>query len=274
MIVKLYLKIEYISDLVMIIVTHSLYVHLDKQYDVEVICQLPDKLCDTHLYIAINVIANETLYKTNMYNILDNKCSFYTFINKYNVLYNHNIQLIPSYSVNDLEYYNTNPTKKNLYIKPIYGSGSRGIITGVFNIHNAILTYVNTHQIQDVVNIKCLYEINAYCINGVVQECVGIKTFNTRNWYEYVSLYILGEIIDVSRFKPIIQCVVSRLKYNGFVEFEFIEDDVSNIFLMECNPRISSFSKQPEIIDILLQKQLCIPKQEIIPNTIFKMRPI
>lgn len=200
-----------------------------------------------------------------VYNQLNDKINFYNVIKKYNLLQNSNVKLIDTY---DKKYIGSNIYKKYI-IKhrnntvPI----NNNILTDFIN--NIITKYSNTHQIQDVLNIKYIHAINCLCYNGKII-----------NGYNFVQLDLKKTHIKKylkhieSIFINTVSKIIRKFKYNGFIEIKFLEDINKNIYLLEVNPYISKNIKYstkngffPYIQNLIIPYCNIITKSKIKSNT-------
>ena len=220
------------------------------------------------IIIPFGIEQQEILFNSKIYRMLDNKSNFYKFINKINKT---NIKLIKTY---DNEYIKNNGEniKKNFIIKPNDGFGSKGIIYKEDYIYNLIKEFPN-HQIQDIINNDCGYELSCVCKNGKIISNICIKTKSAnRSVFSYVK-GITGELCYKKDLLKFAEIILKKIKYNGFIEFEFIkEKDV--IYIMECNARISGWVNNEyyyekiilpylnEFYNLSIQPKLNYPKNE------------
>jgi hypothetical protein len=52
---------------------------------------------------------------------------------------------------------------------------------------------------------------------------------------------------------PLCESIIKESNYNGFIQFEFIEDTNGTIYLMECNPRMSGSINNPHYFKKLIE---------------------
>ncbi|NBU98799.1 MAG: hypothetical protein EBS19_11425, partial [Spirochaetia bacterium] len=53
-----------------------------------------------------------------------------------------------------------------------------------------------------------------------------------------------------------VKTIVKRLNLYGIVEFEFLIDTKDDIYIMECNPRISGSVRVPLFFDEIIRKYI------------------
>ena len=89
------------------------------------------------------------------------------------------------------------------------------------------------HQIQDIINNDCGYELSCVCKNGKIISSICIKTkLANRSVFSYIK-GITGEVCYKKDLLKFAEVILQKIKYNGFIEFEFIKDK-NNIYIMEC----------------------------------------
>ena len=171
----------------------------------------------------------------DVYEKLNNKIKFYYLIEKYKLLKNSDVKLIKTY---DQNYKGPNINKKFI-IKHKHGIGSykNKIIKGY--IYDLIKKYSNTHQIQDILDIHYINGINGVSCDGKIMYMLNFKTpgFIENDYYGSDNIQYMDSVDP--KLGKVVTDIIQKIKYNGFFEFEFIVDKKKNIYLMECNPRIS-----------------------------------
>lgn len=202
---------------------------------------------------GINQQAN--LYNSKIYFDLDNKSKCYKLCEKYKkILENTGIKLIKYYTKDYI--INKKPNiKKNYIIKPNNGKGSKGIIYINEHIYSLIEKYKN-FQIQDIINNDSGYEFSCGCLNGKIISHICIKTkIIKRSGFSYLK-GITGKVIFNKKIFNFVNNFISQIKYNGFVEFEFISKKNINgkrkIYFMECNSRISGWVNNEYFFDKII----------------------
>jgi len=169
------------------------------------------------------------------YKILDDKIKFYRFIKMHDLLKNSEIKMINTY---DKSYDGLD--KKGIFIvkhRNGLGSSCNKIIRG--NLRNLIKKYGKNCQIQDVLNINRINGVNCLCKDGEIISGLNFVTpgfiknsYYSDNQEEYFEPMNPEHVKIMSR-------IVKKLNYNGFIEFEFLDDLKGDTYLLEANPRIS-----------------------------------
>lgn len=180
-----------------------------------------------------------------IYDMFNDKIAFYRMVEKYAILKDSDIKLIKTY---DKTYRGPNQRGKFI-LKHREGAGSNNkILTD--NIYNLINEYGDDYQIQDLLDVKQVNGINCVCKDGDIIGGFNFifkgfidKNNNTENVKQTLK-YIEPQ------FKDIILKITKKYKYNGLIEFEFLETTDNDIYLMEVNPRMSGNIKCTVISDI------------------------
>ena len=189
--------------------------------------------------IPYGIEQQELFFNSKIYSLLDNKTGCYNLLEKYsNILKDTKINLIKSYTKDYIKNKNKN-IKKKFIIKPNTGHGSKGIIYAEDYIYNLINKYPD-YQIQDIINNECGYELSCVCKDGKLISSICIKTtIVKRSFISYIK-GINGIVCYKKNLLEFAKKILENIKYNGFVEFEFIEEN-KKIYLMECNARLSGW---------------------------------
>lgn len=204
-----------------------------------------DKIDKNSIIIPISPIAHKNIFNNDIYEILDDKIKFYDFIkNKYQFF--NKIKTIKTYD----KFYNGENIFSSFIIKKsnLLGSMGNKIVKGY--IYDLIDKYSHDNQIQDILKIKQIYSVDYTCFNGKI---LGVFVWKTKNHFPHFNDYIkftvdfllcektaiISNIVDNKYIKKITQKIVKDLLYNGFINFEFIIDNNDDIYIMECNPRLS-----------------------------------
>ena len=202
-----------------------------------------DKLnVETDIIISSNVSFQYDIFNQycsdNIYTMLDNKISFYNYLNKNNDLLKENdLFLITSY---DTSYKGEN-IAKNFIVKNSNGYSAKfnQIIHG--NIYDIIKTYSSKNQIQEILDVKNIYGVSLCCKFGKI---IGIYTYLsdgaiTASSQENGFSCVRNCYIKFPQVRSFLKKMIDKLQYNGIIEVEFLIDLFDKIFVMECNPRIS-----------------------------------
>lgn len=182
-----------------------------------------------------------------IYDILDDKILFYKYVEKYRLLDGTGIRLIPTYTNTDV------PDRYGKFIiKKTSGAGSSSNHIKHNYLHKLVQKYGDTHQIQDVIDIKYVYSVNCLCARGKLLTSINfiIDGYIEHSFYEK---NMRMHVRDVKfKIKTVIQNIAQEFRYSGLIEVEFIVSKDNKIYLMECNPRVSS-------------NMLCMENDESVP---------
>jgi len=131
-----------------------LFCYLRDNYNIRLINMLDDVNPSTDVIIPIGVKSQSILYKSNIYQILDDKKQFYRLLREDTYKkYLTDVHLIKSY---DDSYKGPNMFSK-FFIKPTDGAGSENQIVEEGYVYDIISKYSRGYQIQDVINVRNLF---------------------------------------------------------------------------------------------------------------------
>ena len=170
------------------------------------------------------------------YDILDDKIMFYHNIKHRNLLKGTKVELIPTYD-------NVNQCLDRhgqFIVKQKDGAGSKSNEIKKDSLHRLIKKYADQYQIQDLIDIKSIYSVNCFCVNGKLINSINfiIDGFIEHGFYEKNSRMHIQETGE--QMIEVIRNIAREFDYSGFMEIEFIHGKDGKIYLMEANPRISS----------------------------------
>ena len=239
-----------------------LLMYLIDEYNLKIIYNL-DNITKSDIVIPIAIESQTLLYKNQIYNIIDNKKLFYKHIQDNFPDGSDGIYLIPTYENN---YEGINFFSKFI-IKPFTGVASKNILFQEGFIYDIISKYSNDNQIQDIIKISYTLDVNFGCKDG---EIIG-KCCLKHNKPQIQTLdYILGfegKYIDMDKIPKIIfdfcKKIIKNNNYNGFIHFEFIQDNTGKIYIMECNPRISGGIEHPLYFKHLIEPYINVKSKAI-----------
>ena len=203
------------------------------------------------IVIPCTVKAQAIYYKNNIYTLLDNKTSFYKYLyDNYKDKMNH-IRFIPSYD----KYYKGKNKHSKFLIKPNDDYGSKNQIIESGFIYEIISKYAKNHQIQDIIDINVIYEMDFVCKKGNIIDSIFHKTYaKTRKYIDYYMGINSIQTINIPKgLVKLCKKIIEDAKYNGFIQFEFIEDTKGTIYIMEWNPRLSSHLTNPQYFKKLIE---------------------
>jgi predicted ATP-grasp superfamily ATP-dependent carboligase len=241
-----------------------LFIYLSDDYNVKIINNL-DNISKSDTVIATDIETHILLYESQVYNLLDNKNLFYKHIKDNYSDNTDDIYLIPTYNYN----YQGNNFCSKFIIKPFTGIGSKNILFEEGFIYDIISKYSNNNQIQDIIQISQTYNVNLSCRDGKIIGVFGLKHNNPQI---KTADYIFGfESNYIDRLPKNIfdfcEKIIKNYSYNGFINFEFIQDHTGKIYIMECNPRISGGIENPLYFKYLIEPYLSI-NSKLVDNMI------
>jgi len=184
---------------------------------------------------------------SNIYFMLNDKKQFYTYLNQNSDLLKEGLKLIPHY---DSGYQGPNIHKEFLLKdKNGYSAAFNKKMTG--NVYDLIKTYGQQNQIQDVMDVKHILGISMACMFGKI---LGVYSYKTDEAITYELLNkgfnaLRGNFIEHPSIRKFLKSFIERINYFGIIEVEFLIDKSDNIYVMECNPRISGSLYIPHYFD-------------------------
>jgi hypothetical protein len=231
---------------------------LAKGYNVILVKEIdnldPDKCCIIGTNVGFQYNIFKHINNFDCYNLFDDKSGFYNYL-KQNTKIWKNLYLIPSYD----NTYNGPNINKSFMVKKNngYSSAFNEKITG--NIKDIILKYSDSYQIQDIMDVKHIYGVSVSCLRGKIIGVYSYKTFEaiTKSTQQNGFHAIRNNYIEYNSVKKFLKKLVKKVSYNGFMEVEFIIDDNDNIYIMECNSRISGSLRVPPYFDWLIEPYIC-----------------
>lgn len=169
-----------------------------------------------------------------IYNVLDDKIKFYNYIVKNDLLANTDVELIKTYGRG----YNGENIHGKFYIKDKDSAGSYDNKIRKGYIYDLIKKY-RRHQIQEVIDVKKIHGINCLCVNGKIISSLNFITPKSisSNFYYKDNKQMLEPMVEP--FITVCSNIVKQTNYTGLIEIEFILSASGNIYLLECNPRLS-----------------------------------
>ena len=223
----------------------------NKGHHYEVVKSVAHLNIDNDIILATNVACQYPIFKRyysyNVYSMLDNKLSFYDFLHKHiDWFLESNIFLIPSYTKS---YSGPNITK-NFMLKAFNGFSGKFNQVKHGSVYDLIKQYSNTHQIQEVMNVKHIYGVSICCKFGKILSSYNYLTegpITTTSFHAKRGCEI--KFAGVKRF---LKKMVDYLQLHGIIEVEFLIDHSNKIHVMECNPRISGSVRVPMYINSII----------------------
>ena len=233
----------YIQEIIGYGVLLVLYDKLQKEpwiTSVKIIRNLCHVELEKDIIIPVDVISNKNLFDKfgNLYyEMLDDKIDFYNYL-YWNEDLLGNIRLIPFY---DKTFHGKNKTQKFI-LKHRKGQGSMYNKIVSRPIYTLIHEYADTHQIQEFINADKTIAVDGFCSQGKIQSLfysvqkgpLFFKDYKDNGFsMEYCTTFPNKEICNF------IKSLLDRISYHGFFQFEFLLDQQQEIYILECNPRIS-----------------------------------
>jgi len=233
----------YIQEIIGYGVLLVLYEKLQKEpwvKSIKIIRNLCGLDLEKDIIIPVDVISNKNLFDTfgNLYyEMLDDKIDFYNYL-YWNESLLGNIRLIPFY---DKSYHGKNKTQKFI-LKHRKGQGSMNNKIVSQPIYSLIYDYDETHQIQEFIHADKTIAVDGFCSHGNIQSLfysiqkgpLFFKDYKNNGFsMEYSTTFPNNEI------ENFIKVLLDRIDYHGFFQFEFLLNKQQEIYILECNPRIS-----------------------------------
>lgn len=161
------------------------------------------------------------------------------------------IHFIPTYDEN----YKGENIHSKFLIKPNNGAASKNQIIKSGHIYEFISKYAEKYQIQEIIDIRVIYEIDFICKDGDIVGSIFHKTYQKeRKTSDY--FWGVNSIQTTNLPKGIIELcknIIKDVKYNGFINFDFIKDVHGTVYIMECNPRLSGILYNPQYFKKLIE---------------------
>jgi hypothetical protein len=232
----------------------KLVYYLFDDYNIRVVNSLRDTT-KRDIIIPMDVAAQTLLYNRDIYSVFDDKKRFYDHLSRKHSNHLKHVKLIPSY---DEHYHGDNISSKFL-LKPIYGSGSQGQLILEGKIFDIIDKYADAYQIQTIIDIQRIYEVEFACESGVIRNKIMFETIQkTRTANDYVDGIESTAKKIPKNIMSLCKAIISDAKYDGFIEFEFIQSAQGTIYIMECNPRIAAPIENPLTFRLLIENRFGI----------------
>ena len=228
-------------------------------YKYQVVTSLQNLDINKDIIIASNVWCQYPIFKQflkhNIYATLDDKINFYNHLKKNSkITESSGVRLIPNY---DKSYKGPIITKKFL-IKQRNGWGSKFNTIVNDNIYNVIKKYDNTHQIQDVMEVKHIYGVSVSAWAGNILATYTYKSFTglTPEMNHTGFLAVRENPIRYKEVRKFLKKLIKNVNYYGIAEFEFLIDKKDKIYIMECNPRVSDSLRIPLYVDHVIKNYI------------------
>jgi len=228
-------------------------------YKYQVVTNLQNLDIDKDIIIASNVSCQFPIFqkyvKQNIYGILDDKINFYNYL-KTNpkITEDSGVHLIPYY---DKSYTGPSITQQFL-IKQRNGWGSKFNTIVNDNVYNLIKKYSNTHQIQDLMDVKHILGVSLSVLHGKILGVYTYKSF-TGLTPEMNAQGFDAQRENCIRYKEVrkfLKKLIKKINYQGIAEFEFIIDKQDKIYIMECNPRVCDSLRINLYVDHVIKRYI------------------
>ena len=225
--------------------------------EVQVVTSMNNLNINKDTIISTSVNGQFTIFqpflKYNIYNMLDDKISFYNYLRQNPDLLT-GMPLIPSYD----ETYKGPAITKQFIIKQKNGWSSRFNTYVTDNVYNLIQQFGKTHQIQDVLDIKHIYGVNLCIFFGKIIGVYTNSSFGglTPEMNAKGFPAILTNFIKYKEVRDFLKKIIKTTNYQGIVEFEFLIDKNDKIYIMECNPRLSGALRDALYFDNVVKKYI------------------
>ena len=267
----------FVNNVFFILQTHLVIVYLKTNYnlDCELITSL-DSFIDNGRNIIIPFGINESkecfnrgikntlVVSDEIYDMLDNKASCFTFAKLVNVPYVDTFLTEPNQNIlKELTEFIYKHSNYDLFlIKPRYSLDSKNI--QVLNKIDLINTKIDLDEmvVQPYLNKHNLYNLNAVCHKGEIIEFIVLtqrNNFRNENLFGKDLFNFERHIVSTkdSNFHRILDTskkLIEATKYSGLIDIDFLCNEKESLFL-EINPRVSG-----QIITVVDSKMIYIDK--------------
>jgi carbamoyl-phosphate synthase large subunit len=158
--------------------------------------------------------------KKNIYVVLSDSDLIDTFTDKY--------KAFNFFKEAGIQTPNTSLDQNYSVVKPRFGRGGEGVYVGA-NKKN-MSGMISQEYIQGLeYTVDCLFDINGEAVYIVPRIRMGVKDGKSTK----------GEVVKNKRIEEIIKSISDRVKFQGPINFQFIDAGDSNIYILEINPRIA-----------------------------------
>jgi len=228
-------------------------------YKYQVVTSLQNLDIKKDVIIASNVGCQYPIFKQflkhNIYAMFDDKINFYNYLKQNpDIMDNTGVRLIPNYD----QSYKGPPLTKQFLIKERNGWGSKFNTPVTDNVYNVIKKHGNTHQIQDLMDVKHIYGVSISAWAGIPLASYTYKSFAG------LTPQMNAKGFDAVRENPIrfkevrqfLKKLLKKINYYGIAEFEFLIDKQDKIHIMECNPRVCDSLRVPMYVDHVIKNYI------------------
>jgi len=226
-------------------------------YPVQIIWSAPHDKDDENpkIIIPMDVESNAALFGKNntatIYRMLDDKIDFYQWLRWNNDILGSKIHLIP-------EGVPGGPVKKYM-IKHRRGYGS--LTNNVReDIYERLLDDfpLEQYQIQEFIEVDAVLACDGFARDGRLTSVFYTMKKSVAKFQDYEKGYPLQYMNYIPRpeIESMVVALLERISYNGFFQFEFIQDQGGQMYILECNPRISGLVFSQHYFDHILTPYL------------------
>jgi hypothetical protein len=226
-------------------------------YPVQIIWSAPHDDNETPKFIIpVDVESNVALFVKNnidaaIYRMLDDKIDFYQWLRWNNDILGSKIRLIP-------EGVPGGPVKKYM-IKHRRGYGS--LTNNVReDVYERLLDDFPTdqYQIQEWIKVDTVLACDGFARDGRLTNVFYTMKKSVAKFQDYEKGYPLQYMNYIPRpeIEAFVINLLERISYNGFFQLEFIQDQGGQIYILECNPRISGLVFSQHYFDHILTPYL------------------
>lgn len=204
------------------------------------------------IMIPVDVESNAVLFGANniapaIYRMLNDKIDFYQWLRWNNDILGSKIHLIP-------EGVPGRPVKKYM-IKHRRGYGS--LTNNVReDFYERLLDDFPTeqYQIQEWIEVNTVLACDGFARDGRLTSVFYTMKKSVAKFQDYENGYPLQYMNYIPRpeIDVFVVNLIDRISYNGFFQLEFIQDQGGQIYILECNPRISGLVFSQHYFDHIL----------------------
>lgn len=123
-------------------------------------------------------------------------------------------------------------------LKPNRGSGARGfrILEDEFSFKNMDFTKFDAYHVQHYLADTHQYKYTASCVDGRVIN--GVTLHKTRYFPVSGGSCTFGTVVDIPDISKICSKIVSKLKWDGVIDFDILSPNENEYYPIEINPRL------------------------------------
>jgi len=226
-------------------------------YTVQIIWNTPHTEDDENpkIIIPVDVESNAVLFgKDNVaaiYRMLDDKIDFYQWLQWNNDILGSKIRLIPKGVPGG--------SVKKYMIKHRRGYGSLNNVVREDFYERLLDDFpIEQYQIQEWIKVDTVLACDGFARDGSLKSVFYTMKKSVAKFQDYEKGYPLQykNYIPRPEIESFVVAIVERISYTGFFQFEFIQDRRGQIYILECNPRISGLVFSQHYFDHILTPYL------------------